>query len=258
KAKDGGYVSGELVQNAAVGQVVVLSQAQGDFVLPAARPSSVLLVSGGSGITPVMSMLRTLIDESYAGDIVLVHYARSRADRIYAAELDELAKRPRVRVVLAYTREEGGELSGHFERAQLESVVPDYRERETFVCGPSSLMKAVREEWERAGLLARLHEERFTLETFSSTEVEGEAPGRVRFAKTAVEIEGDGRSLLVQAEEAGLRPESGCRMGICMTCVCTKKSGTIRDLRNGALTSEPDVQIQLCVSAPVGDVELDI
>jgi stearoyl-CoA 9-desaturase NADPH oxidoreductase len=260
KAKDGGYVSGDIVRNAQVGQVLVLSQAQGEFLLPAERPARILFVSGGSGITPVMGMLRTLLDEGYGGDIVFLHYARSRADLIYGRELEALAasKRANVRVVLAYTREQSGELTGHFGTEHLVAAVPDYASRETFSCGPAALMQAVRSAWEAEGLLGRLHEERFTLPAFEAIVEEGAEPGRVHFAKSQVDIDGDGRALLVQAEEAGLQPEFGCRMGICMTCLCTKKSGTVRDLRNGALSSDPDVEIQICVSAPVGDVILDL
>ncbi len=260
KAKDGGLVSNHIVREAKAGQVVVLSQAQGEFALPSPRPSRILLVSGGSGITPVMGMLRTLLDERYDGDIVFLHYARSRADLIYRAELEALAaaKRPNVRVVLAFTRDDGGDLRGHFGPEHLAAAVPDYAFRQTFSCGPESLMKAVRAAWEAEGIEARLHEERFVLPAFDTTPAEGAAPGRVRFAKSGVEIDGDGRAILVQAEDAGVKPEYGCRMGICMTCLCTKKSGTVRDLRNGTLSSDPDVEIQICVSAPVGDVVIDI
>jgi len=68
----------------------------------------------------------------------------------------------------------------------------------------------------------------------------------------------NGATLLDQAEAAGLRPEAGCRMGICHTCTCRKTSGTVKNLQTGALSSEADEDIQICISVPVGTVTLDL
>ena len=86
----------------------------------------------------------------------------------------------------------------------------------------------------------------------------GTAEGRVRFEGSDLEIDNDGRSLLEQAEEAGLQPESGCRMGICHTCSCTKRAGSVRNLLTGEVSDTEDEQIQICISAPVGDVAIEI
>ena len=120
KAHPEGKVSGFLNRAARPGMVVGLSAADGDFVLPEERPAHLLLISGGSGITPVMSMLRTLCDEGHAGAVTFVHYAQTR-DRVpYRRELGEIAARhPNVRVALAYTREAGGALTGHLSREHL-------------------------------------------------------------------------------------------------------------------------------------------
>ena len=111
----------------------------GDFVLPEPRPTRILFVSGGSGITPVMSMLRTLRAEGYAGEIAFVHYARTPEEACYRAEL---AAHAGIRVLHGYTRSPGGELTGHFDADHLRAAMgePDA----VFVCGPPALAEAVR------------------------------------------------------------------------------------------------------------------
>jgi stearoyl-CoA 9-desaturase NADPH oxidoreductase len=77
---------------------------------------------------------------------------------------------------------------------------------------------------------------------------------RVTFADSGIDVVDDGRSLLEQAESAGLTPESGCRMGICHTCTRRKTCGVVRNLTTGAVSTAPDEDVQICVSVPVGDV----
>jgi len=128
------------------GLVVGLSQADGTFRLPFARPSKVLLVSGGSGITPVMSMLRTLCDEGYGGHVTFLHYAYTENDVPYRAELTEIAAtHANVRVVLAYTDQSPvatctGSSPGPPRRRGAVA-----RRGRTFLCGPPGLMRSVRE-----------------------------------------------------------------------------------------------------------------
>ncbi len=259
KAKPDGFVSRFLVHALTPGAVVVLSSAQGEFVLPEARPARVLFISGGSGITPVMSMLRTLLDEGYDGCATFVHYAPSPDELIYRDELEALGRDRRGVLARAFTRSGGGELDGRFRMEHLEAVAPDFAERETFVCGPASLHDAVRRVYRDAGAEARLHEERFTLELPELTPAASDAPpGALHFVRSGLRAPGTGRPLLEQAEAAGLRPEFGCRMGVCHTCTCRKVKGTVRDLRTGVTSSAPDEPIKLCVSAPVGDVALDL
>lgn len=240
------------------GMVVTLSEADGSFALPEQRPERVLLISGGSGITPVMAMLRTLCDEGYTGRITFLHYANSANGQIYADELDEIAARhPNVELLRAYAEGEGGELSGLFNREQLASAVPDYADAETFLCGPPGLMDRVEEVWQDDGITDLLHMERFTAAPVSLPEDEN-ADGEVRFVKSERLTTNDGDTLLNQAEAAGLNPESGCRMGICHTCTCTKTAGQVRDVRNGAISDAGEEEIQICVSVPVGTVALDL
>ncbi len=258
KAHGRGCVSSFLHHQAAPGMVVSLSPAQGEFVLPHERPNRVLLISGGSGITPVMAMLRTLLDEAYQGRISFLHYARSPADMIYRAELEQIARQhPQIDLLRVYSQAADGEAQGALCAAQLQALVPDYAMAETFLCGPASLMQAVESLWRHEGLQSRLHLERFA-PLRSPAAKAGEGRGELCFARSGCAVGNDGRSLLEQAEAAGLRPSSGCRMGICSTCSCRKAAGSVRNLLSGEVSSETDVDIRLCVSVALGDVTLDL
>jgi stearoyl-CoA 9-desaturase NADPH oxidoreductase len=240
---DGGLVSTFLYERARRGMVVGLGTVGGDFTLPAQRPRRILFVSGGSGITPVMSMLRTLVHQGHDGEIAFVHYARNRAEAPYR---DELAGMSGVRVLHGYTRSTGGDLDGRFGPEHLAAAMP--APDAVFVCGPTALVDAVREHCEH------VYSESFVASTLDlPTEPSG---GRVTFADSSIDVVDDGRPLLEQAEAAGLNPQSGCRMGICHTCTRRKTSGVVRNLTTGAVSTAPDEDVQICVSVPVGDVDI--
>ncbi len=177
-----GRVSRHLRDHARPGMIVGLSEAQGEFVLPRTRPERVLLISGGSGITPVMAMLRTLCDEGLAdsGEVGFLNYARSPELALYGAELEELVDRhARLRVARGFTRgaapirgrgprgrERRRPLSGRFQREHLQAVIAEHRDAATFVCGPPALIDAVRSAWAQDGLPEP------AVETFTPTAVE--------------------------------------------------------------------------------------
>jgi stearoyl-CoA 9-desaturase NADPH oxidoreductase len=251
-----GLVSNYLADRAKPGMILGLSQAEGDFHLPRPRPEAVLLIGGGSGITPLMAILRTLLDEGYAGPVALLHYAPDPARAIYRAELERLAaEHSNFTLIRSYTRAPGaGEVDGHFSPLHLPGSDPCFAAAETFACGPPALLDAVR-TWAN-GIEHRLRVESFVPPNFAAAGVAGE--GEVRFAGSGLEIANSGASLLEQAEEAGLRPTSGCRMGICHTCTCRKVAGTHKNLITGEVSSTPDEEIQLCVSAALGDLTVDL
>jgi ferredoxin-NADP reductase len=252
-----GLVSNFLVEHAAPGLVLGLTPAQGDFLLPTPRPESVLLIGGGSGITPLMSILRTLLAEGYERPVALLHYAPDPTAAIYGDELELLSARHDTFTLLrSYTRAPGrGELDGHFSPLHLPQADPCFAEAETFACGPPALLDAVRGTWAN-GLEHRLHVESFVPPTFVPAGEAGE--GTIRFADAGVEVENSGAPLLQQAEAAGLQPVFGCRMGICHSCTCRKRSGTHKNLITGAVSSAPDEEIQLCVSAALGDLTVEL
>lgn len=262
-AQPDGRVSPFLRAAARPGMVVSLSPAEGDFVLPDERPDALLLISGGSGITPVTSMLRTLCEEGYDGPIAFLHYARDEHDVAYADELRTLAARhPNVRLLHGYSRagasSSRGELTGRFSRVHVRAAGVDPTTAHTFACGPTALVEAVGATWAEDGLEERLFVERFAPPAPAIVDGDDHVAGSVQFARSGRVAQSTGASLLDQAEAAGLTPQSGCRMGICHTCSCRKVEGAVRDLRTGEVSTAPDELIQICVTAPVGDVTLDI
>jgi ferredoxin-NADP reductase len=257
KAHPEGRVSGFLNRAAYPGMVVGLSAPEGDFVLPAERPERLLLISGGSGITPVISILRTLCDERHDGAVTFLHYAPTRDDVIYRSELGEMAAtHPNVQIVYSYTSETGDALAGHLSRDHLRAVAPDAACAEAYVCGPPGLIASARKIWAQDGLEELLHIESFLPP--SPALPSDAAEGSVSFARAGRLVPNSGRSLLEQAEQAGLRPQFGCRTGICHTCTCRKTVGSVRNVVTGGLSGPSEEDIQICISVPVGDVELDL
>jgi ferredoxin-NADP reductase len=257
RAHPHGLVSRYLHEHARAGMVVQLAPADGDFVVPTPRPDHLLLISGGSGITPVMSMLRTLCDEGHGAPVTFLHYARHERELVYRAKLDELSRRyANVHVAYVHTREPRSKRHRHLSRAQLRAVDRRYQRAEVYVCGPPSLIGATRALWARDR-----HEERVHSESFLPSRrvvAPGDASGSVRFATSGVEVPADGMTLLEQAEQAGLSPPYGCRMGICHTCTRRKLAGQVRNVNGGQLSSCEEEEIQICVSLAAGDVELDL
>jgi stearoyl-CoA 9-desaturase NADPH oxidoreductase len=258
KRKEGGFVSGHLTRRVAPGDVLACSEATGDVVLPEPRPDRLLLLSGGSGITPMASMLRTLADEGHPGRVTFLHYARTEDDVAFAEDLDRLADRlPDAEVVVVTTSAgASGPLTGRFSPSHLDELVPDHLDVPAFACGPSGLVDAVEDHYRANGADARLQVERFTPPPLQATA--GPGDGRVTFAASGLERDDDGRTLLEQAEDEGLTPEFGCRMGICHTCTRHKESGSTIDLRNGRRSDRPDENVQVCVSVAAGDVVMDL
>jgi ferredoxin-NADP reductase len=241
---DAGLVSNYLYEHARPGMIVGLDSVGGDFTLPDVRPRRILFVSGGSGITPVMSMLRTMRAEGSDREIAFIHYARSTEEACYRDELDAM---PGVRVLHGFTRSTAGsDLAGRFGPEHLAAAMPE--PDAVFVCGPPALVEAVREH------CANVSSESFVPPVFDlPAEASG---GRVSFTDSGAELVDDGRPLLEQAEAAGLTPESGCRMGICHSCTRRKTRGAVKNLITGAVSSAEQEDVQICVSVPVGDVDI--
>jgi len=261
KANPDGIVSRHLVTHARAGLTVTLSDPAGDFTLPTERPDRLLLISGGSGITPVMSLLRTLLDEGHRGQVTFLHYARTVDHVIFADEVGAVADdHPNVAVHIVTTREpsRAGELTGRFGVDHVELVAADLRTVETYACGPVGLVDAVLDHWEAAGATERLHVERFQPAPSAASPTSDAPGGEVRYAASDLTVTSDGRTLLEQAESAGLNPAFGCRMGVCHTCTRRKVSGIVRDARTGTLSASSEQPIQICVATPISDIVVDL
>jgi len=191
-------------------------------------------------------------------DVVLLYYARRLVDFAFANDLTDLAARhPGFRVAfLAQTPIDGGTPAGRFSAAHLATWAPDHAARETLLCGPAGLTRAVTRHWAEAGLSHRLRREAFV--PAPNDDQSDRAAASISFRRSARTVESTAPTLLAIAEGAGIRPPTGCRMGICRTCTCTKVSGTVRDRVTGALDSAAGSRIRICVSEPLGPVTLDL
>ena len=254
KRQTGGLVSPHLHDHVQVGDVITISQADGAFVLPALLPAKMLLLSAGSGITPVMAMLRDLQARNYQGDVVFLHVCRNPAELIFAKALQAAADSfPELSLLLHFD-----DSTGRFTPEALQLAVPDVAERATWMCGPSGFMDAVHRHWRTQGLSTPLHSERFVAVPMLPTTSPG-TPVTVMLAHSGAHFVTSGTApLLMQAEAAGLSPKHGCRIGICRSCQCTKKSGTVENLQTGEISSTPNEQIRLCISVARTDLALDL
>ncbi|QIK75074.1 ferredoxin reductase [Nocardioides piscis] len=259
KAVPDGLVSNHLVHEARPGTLVHLDQAAGEFVL-ASDHDRLLFVTAGSGITPVIGMLRNLFPSTDSGvlrlprsadlDIVVVHVAPSRPDSIFIRDLEALAASGAIKLVARYDDEDGV-----LDVTDLDSLVPDLADRRTFACGPAGLLDALGAHYETNGL-------DLTVEQFRTSRVEPGDGGTIVF-NDGSDLEADGATpILDVAEQSGVLMPSGCRMGICMSCVLPLKEGSVRDLRNGEITTAIPgetgaIKVQTCINAAAGSCHFD-
>ena len=244
-----GRVSRALVYGSRCGDYVRIGLPKGEFTMTDPAPERVLFVTGGSGITPVMGMLRTFEARRAMPDVAHVHYARTKSDVIFARDLALLSRDcPSYKPTIVTTHE--GATDWQFGREKLAAIAPDFAERRAWACGPEPLLDAVAE------IIPNVRVERFRPKLLAPANACG---GRVRFGRSQRELDAGGATPLLEiAERAGVSAPHGCRMGICHSCDATMIQGSVRDLRTGKRIDEPGARIQPCVCAAAGDVEIDL
>ena len=255
KLLESGVVSPFFVRDAQPGMIVRLGGVEGTFVLPEQPPERLLFISAGSGITPIMSMLRSLDRDGGLRDVVHLHSARTEDDIIFGSQLSRLdARHGGYRLEKRLTAEQG-----RLDPEDLDELCPDWREREAFACGPGEMLDALTEHWKEAGGDPdRLHMERFQPVIGQGDGEHGEG-GTVKFLKSDLEGQSDGsQPILVAGEEAGATLPFGCRMGICHTCVGKLCEGKVRDLRSGEVAGSQGEMIRTCVNAPEGPIAIEL
>jgi ferredoxin-NADP reductase len=252
KLVESGKVTPFLLRQAKPGAIVRLGGVEGTFVLPDPLPEKLLFLSAGSGITPIMSMLRCLRRRDALDDVFHVHSARTEDDAIFGDQLRALDdEHAGYRLHLQLTRQRG-----RFAPDHLDELCPDWRERETFASGPGEMLDALEERYEREGVRDHLRMERFQPVIGAGDGELGEG-GTIRFLDSDLDAASDGtRPILVAGEEAGATLPFGCRMGICHTCVGKLCSGQVRDMRSGRVSGTPGEMVRTCINAPEGDIEI--
>jgi ferredoxin-NADP reductase len=270
KRVPGGPVSNWLHDHLRPGDAVVVDGPLGTFSTAHHPAERYLFLSAGSGITPLMSMLRTIHAAGEPVDVVFVHHARTPADIIFRDELRAIeAEHPGVRVVVVcegdaeYERWTGPR--GRVALPMLLEVAPDLLDREVFTCGPAPYMEAVRGLLTQAGADSdRYHEESFDLAPAAASA----APARSSSGATyTVELRRTGRTVecaedttvLAAAAQSGLSLPSSCQEGMCGTCKTTLLSGRVEMEHAGGIRPREIAQdkILLCCSTPREDLILD-
>lgn len=233
------------------GQIVRISQASGSFASgPIQQP--ILLLSAGSGITPMLSLLHSWSRLADKPKVILVHSCQSAEQLILANELQTLVHSwPELQVHTHFSAEQG-----RLGIEQLTQLVPDLAERKTYLCGPAAFMAMVQAHYEQNGLQGQLEQEYFGQLSFKAD------PDAELFtvfnadAKASFDAK-NGQSLLDAAESAGLKPNSGCRRGICMSCQCKKISGVVMNRLTQITSGNDEEWIQLCVSTPLSNLQIE-
>ena len=249
-----GRMSPHFTRRIEPGATVYLGGVEGTFGLPDPLPPKLLFVSAGSGITPIMSMLRELERRDALADVVHVHSERCAESVIFADLLDGMAERH-----LGYVRHTHfTESKDRLGPAAIAELCDDWRDRYTLASGPGEMLDAIVDHWQAEGDPDLLNMERFQPTYGTGGDAEGEG-GTVRFRVTDVEATCEtGVPILVGGEQAGADLAYGCRMGICHTCVGRLAEGRVRDLRTGEVSGEQGEMIRICINAPEGHVEVDL
>lgn len=268
KAHPGGRVTNDLHKRLRPGMSLNAYGPGGRFCL-AFRPSShVLMLSAGSGITPMMSMLRWIRSRRYETNVALVHAARTPEEFLFVDELMAVtAARPNVSVTLVPTSVPKGRSflgpRGRLTRKLLSAVVPDARRRQTFLCGPEGFMTDMRRALRAEGAPPdSILEERFRVLAHplppANTPVDGVALTLARAGRTVPAA--PGRTIHAALREAGVVVPTGCRSGICGTCRVRRLAGETLMKHQGGVSprEEADGIILACCSIPLTDVSLDL
>lgn len=239
-----------------VGDVVELSQAQGSFTLPE-DGSPVVFLAGGAGVTPALSMLRSMRARRDMRRFELVHFVRGPAYAFARHEFEAIQDDlPNVRTHVIETYDDDPTRTRRISKSLLQELRlgRDPAPTQWMICGPSGFMDAAHD------ILADLHpdvsprSERFTPPSMDHA---GQG-GTIHLRDGTQAPNSSEQTLLTAIEAAGKNPKHGCRAGICFECTCVKKEGVVLDLRTGKLLDEDGEAIQLCVSQAVGDVTLDV
>jgi ferredoxin-NADP reductase len=285
----GGQVSNWLHDSVEPGTKIAAMAPLGAFTLARQPADKYLFLSAGSGITPLMSMTRTLYDLGSDADVVFVHSARTPADIVFRHELAAIESvMPNVRVVHVcendYPSERWGGMRGRLSPDMLRTLVPDLHERVTFNCGPVPYMESVsRILGELHYDMRSYHEESFTFDDpaepggapppegveYDDIAISPPAPetDEDSVATYAVEFAKSGRTISCRADEnvldaalaAGLRLPSSCSQGMCGTCKVSKLAGEVEMSHNGGIRPREIAanKILVCCSKPLSDLTID-
>ncbi|KJF67331.1 hybrid-cluster NAD(P)-dependent oxidoreductase [Rhizobium nepotum] len=244
----------------------------GDFSYVRHPGEKYLFISAGSGVTPMMSMVRDMSDRAPQSDIAFINCSRSPSDIVFRHELEYLA-RFMPKLSLGFIVENCGRtdlwsgLKGMVDKAKIALLTPDFMDRTVFCCGPGPFMAAISSMLDASGFdMSRYHQESFSpaapvaVGESVHTAADGEALSMVGFTLSGKEVPCQpGQTVLMTARAAGVRIGAACESGICGTCRVLKLSGEVEMNHNGGILDDEieEGYILACCSRPLTDVKVE-
>ncbi len=271
KHEEHGVVSHHLHGRVHEGELLQLTGPSGKFTFTGEEAESVVLIAGGVGVTPMMSVVRYLTDRSWPGDIFFIYGFRAEGDLIYREQLEYLQRRyPNLHVTLVASAPDPATWKGATGRITKELIagaVPEVASRRVHICGPKPMMDSVKQMLAELGVPA----ENIRTEVFAALPKsqaagpapEGTAPAAaavVTFArsnKTAVMP--PGKTVLEASEDVGVNIDYSCRVGTCGVCITRLLSGSVTMEVEDALTEEDKAgnMILACQARATNDISVD-
>ncbi|MFT5887388.1 MAG: ferredoxin-NADP reductase [Zhongshania sp.] len=253
-----GAMSQYLHSEVSVGSVLEISQAFGGMSLAGSRQenSSIAFLAAGSGISPLMGLIRELAKKGFDQSCSLLYWDFDETHFSFSAELDQLAGEHENLHINSLCTRVGEESAARINTQQLHDLLGDVSDASIYACGSHAFTDTARQLL--AGSVRHFEAESFTPATIATSNTHEEMVS-VQLKRSGRLVKVSNQQNLLDALEAqGVAIESGCRMGICNTCTCHKLQGSSTNTLNGDLDSSAGSAIRLCVSRASGSLELDL
>ena len=262
RSHDEGAVTPWINKSLKSGDYVYISEAQGEFQLSSSKKEKVF-IAGGSGLTPLYAILSQHQDEPWFQNTQLIFYVNNSHALFFSEKLSHLQSLG-LKLTTVYSDDQGFICQEH-----LQQFVENIGSKEFYVCGPGKMIETTRTLLESNGVPTNdVHYEYFGQQAVSLKNIESDSAEaiqvdyldskkQVSFDPTEL-LQSNQATLLEISEQQGLKPVTGCRIGVCHQCICKKKTGRVFNTRTQEYSDSGAEEIQLCVSVPVGRVELEL
>lgn len=249
-----GKVTSYLFENLKAGAYINISEAMGSFTLEDKTENLILMIAGGVGITPILSMLKSFENENLS--IVLLYYSTTERPHLFKEELlDVVFNNENISVINI-----NSDSKGFFSTEHLVEICPDYKNRLIYLCGPEAMDKHVRK------VLAENNYDTSKIFSEAFTAQKPFNPEKKEVKQVAIDLEKSKKSLIVSndktilelLENNGQQPTYGCRMGICNQCSCKKVSGVVFNHHDNNISGTGEEYIKICSTIPMGDIKIEL